>query len=321
MSFRCRWDAWRLLFAHDTIQAGADFVAEYCIHRAGLHHEVDFEGGFSQEQLCRTRVSPFFIDQPEALEAVRVIGLGENEFLECLLGRIQFAGVQEVESFIPPFDIIFFFKRANLWILFPELFDMVRYIHGRRSFMEKVLRDRRWIKFLEKADLDLAEEARAGGCAYCGEMVHRGDYGRKPPGMLEEWDKRYSFCCARDGCRKRKTPASVRFLGRKVYAGVVVVLLSAMMHGLKPERVNRLREKLGISVRTLNRWRDWWLRSFTGGGFWKTERARFMPILKEATLPLSLVEVFGATGWEGLVRLMKFLAPITVPARKGVVGM
>ncbi len=27
------------------------------------------------------------------------------------------------------------------------------------------------------------------------------------------------------------------FLGRRVYAGVVVVLVSAMIHGLKPERV------------------------------------------------------------------------------------
>jgi len=28
---------------------------------------------------------------------------------------------------------------------------------------------------------------------------------------------RFSFCCARDGCRTRKTPPSFRFLGRKVY--------------------------------------------------------------------------------------------------------
>ena len=48
---------------------------------------------------------------------------------------------------------------------------------------------------------------------------------------------------------------SVRFLGRKVYVGIVVVLVSAMDHGLKPERVQVLRESLGIDRRTLQHWR------------------------------------------------------------------
>jgi hypothetical protein len=33
-----------------------------------------------------------------------------------------------------------------------------------------------------------------------------------------------------------------------------VVLVSARVHGLKPERVARLREALGIERRTLERW-------------------------------------------------------------------
>jgi len=187
--------------------------------------------------------------------------------------------------------------------------------------MEKVLKDGLLIKLLETADEDLAEEAAAEGCDHCGEKkLHHGDYKRKPRGG-PAWDKRRSFCCAEDDCRKRKTPPSVRFLGRKVYVGVVVVLVGAMMHGLKRNRVERLRAALGISERTLQRWRAWWLENFVDSAFWKNARARFLPRLEETLLPLSLVVAFTAQRREGLVRLLTFIAPITVPARKRAAAM
>ena len=178
--------------------------------------------------------------------------------------------------------------------------------------MEKLLKDGLLCKLLEKADDDLAEEARQGGCEHCAEeKLHRGDYRRQPLGG-PGWDRRRSFNCAKEGCRKRKTPPSVRFLGRKVYAGVVVVLVSAMMHGLKPKRVERLRQELGIDERTLERWRGWWLENFVQSGFWKGAKAQFMPRLDEDIAPLSLVEEFGAKRRDGMVKLLKFLSPITV---------
>ena len=54
----------------------------------------------------------------------------------------------------------------------------------------------------------------------------------------------------------------MRFLGRRVYAGLVVVLITAMIYGLKPARVRRIREALQIDSRTLKRWRQWWLDNF-----------------------------------------------------------
>jgi hypothetical protein len=187
--------------------------------------------------------------------------------------------------------------------------------------MKKLLKDGLLIKLLEKADADLAEKAEAEGCAHCGEKkLHHGDYERKPRGG-PLWDTRRSFCCAKENCRKRKTPPSVRFLGCKVYAGLVVVLVSAMIHGLKRKRVERLREALGISERTLERWRAWWLENFVDSAFWKSARARFMPRLDETLLPLSLVEAFTSEWREGLIRLLLFIAPLTVPARKGAVAM
>jgi hypothetical protein len=102
-------------------------------------------------------------------------------------------------------------------------------------------------------------------------------------------------------------------LGRKVYAGVVVVLVSAMMHGVKAKRVERLRQELGIDERTLKRWREWWLKEFVESGFWKVAKARFMPGLDEEVMPLSLKEKFGARRRSGMVDLLVFLSPITVP--------
>ena len=184
--------------------------------------------------------------------------------------------------------------------------------------MEKILKDGLLFKLLEKVDVDLAKRALTEGCGYCGEKLHRGDFPRKPRGG-PQWDKRYSFDCSQ--CRKRKTPASVRFLGRRVYVSVVVVLVSAMMHGLKPQRVERLRQELGIDEKTLRRWRQWWLETFVHSRFWKGAKGRLMPPVDEDRLPLSLVEAFGAREPEGMVKLLEFLAPITVPGREGVVGM
>jgi hypothetical protein len=183
--------------------------------------------------------------------------------------------------------------------------------------MENLLQDRRVYELLEKVDRDLALRAQAGGCEHCGGALHRGDYPRKPRGG-PLWEKRYSFCCSGEDCRKRKTPASVRFLGRKVYAGVVVVLVSAMMQGLSGGRVKRLRQALEIDRRTLLHWREWWMGTFARGVFWRAERGRFRRPIVEEKMPLGLMRAFGAEQSEGLVRLMRFLLPITTSSCKGV---
>ena len=180
------------------------------------------------------------------------------------------------------------------------------------SWCQNQLADQQLHQLLEKVDLDLAEQARQQGCPFCSGNLHWANYERKPRGG-PQWDCRFSFCCAREGCRRRRTPESVRFMGRRVYAGFVVVLVSAMVHGLKPERVARLRETLGIDRRTLDRWRQWWLAAFVKSSFWKGARARFMPPLCEPMLPWSLCEIFGAERRDRLLELLTFLAPITTP--------
>lgn len=116
------------------------------------------------------------------------------------------------------------------------------------TWCQKHLADQQLFQLLEKVDSDLAKEARLQGCLFCGGKLHRADYDRKPRGG-PQWDWRHSFCCAKEDCRRRRTPPSVRFLGRKVYAALVVVLLSTLLHGLNAERVRRIRELLNTNDR------------------------------------------------------------------------
>ena len=127
---------------------------------------------------------------------------------------------------------------------------------------------------LPRIDDDLAAKARGAGCAFCGGRLDVADYPRKPRGADElgdEYTWRRSFCCALDGCRKRRTPVSVRFLGRKVYLGAVVVLATALQR------------------RTLARWCRWWSTMFATSRFWTSLRGRFMPAVEEAEIPASVL--------------------------------
>ncbi len=122
--------------------------------------------------------------------------------------------------------------------------------------------DPEFFRLLLRADVELADETRLLGCA-CGGRLHRANYPRKPRACLSEvradFESRFSFCCNR--CRRRTTSMSVRFLGRRVYLGLAVVLESARHAGQIPAAA-RLSAELNIPVRTLQRWRQWWAEQF-----------------------------------------------------------
>ena len=140
---------------------------------------------------------------------------------------------------------------------------------------------------------------------------------RKPKGGSVEFEAtaptmRQSFCC--DNCRRRTTPESVRFLGRRVYPGFVMVLLSAMQSGVTDTLINELQLHLGVARRTLQRWRHWWNEIFVATPFWNLSRGRFMPPIEPAALPMSLLERFtGKDAQTQLVRCLRFLAPLSRP--------
>jgi hypothetical protein len=104
---------------------------------------------------------------------------------------------------------------------------------------------------------------------------------------------------------------SVRFLGRRVYLGLAVVLVSARHAGQIPAAA-RLEAGSGIPVRTLERWRQWWQRDFALTPLWQAQCARFMPPLNIGRLPGALLERFVGQTAEPLLRLLLFLSPLTV---------
>jgi hypothetical protein len=171
--------------------------------------------------------------------------------------------------------------------------------------------------FLISVDKDLAECARRQGCS-CGGRLHRANYPRAPRSGLdhlpEDYRCRFSFCCDRDGCRRRVTPASVRFLGRKVYLGAIVILISAMRQGPTPRRARELSSVFGVDKTTIARWQAFWRDHVPKTPFWKMARARLVPVVEVVALPLSLVEAFGRTDdpLQDWVRLLRFLSPLSV---------
>jgi hypothetical protein len=182
-----------------------------------------------------------------------------------------------------------------------------------------LLCDARLYVLLLKFDEDLAVQVQRGRCQVCGGRLDVGWYPRKPRvprtvTLPEEYDWRFSYSCAVRTCRTRHTPASTRFLGRRIYLGVIVVLAMAMQQGPAPWRLRRLREELGVSRQTLERWRTWWREAFAQSAFWKAARAAFSPAVDEAGTPRSLLERFGGDALEQLAALMHFLAPLSTPA-------
>jgi hypothetical protein len=116
------------------------------------------------------------------------------------------------------------------------------------------------------------------------------------------------------------TPPSVRFLGRKVYLGAVVVLVAAMRQGPSPRRVRELSRLFGADRRTIARWQVFWQEHFPQTRFWKVARSRFVSALASVTLPRSLLDAFlvGDDPSQDWGRLLLFLAPITITGGLGI---
>ena len=146
--------------------------------------------------------------------------------------------------------------------------------------------------------------------------MHVANYRRSPRGVSEEvaalHDRRFSFCCNRDGCRSRRSPRSVRFLGRRVYLFVTVLLASVLNHGLNERRQAQLAGLLQMSDDTLRRWRRWWVRTFPATGVWQTIRGRFFPPAVDLSkLPGTLLDYFPLGEEQRVRKLLEMLSPLS----------
>jgi hypothetical protein len=174
-----------------------------------------------------------------------------------------------------------------------------------------VLHDPVFFRFLTHIDAEFAAEARQRGCRDCAGPLHVADFPRKPRGcpasVREEYSRRLSFTCGR--CDARTTPVSMRFLGRRVYVAVLLMLVSPRAGSAE----RSLAELMGVPARTVSRWRSWWQKDFQRTSFWQSVRERLAPPMPSAAMPQSLLARFqGLTGRERLIQLLRFVCPLSV---------
>jgi hypothetical protein len=181
---------------------------------------------------------------------------------------------------------------------------------------EQLFQDSRFYHTLHRYDKDLAAQTRAARCSECGGKLDSARYPRKPrgaPADLTKEDKlHHSLCCRERDCRTRHNPPSFRFFRGRHYVAHVFVLVSAMIGGITEKRATELRDLVGVSIRTLYRWREWWRDTLPETAFWKRARARFGRPVDAERLPASLVERFrGDDPQDPIRRLLFFLLPLT----------
>lgn len=186
-----------------------------------------------------------------------------------------------------------------------------------------LLQDARFSELLMEVDRDLLDRLRSAGCSKCGGPLHAGHFERKPGGVLvppEQWPERYTLrfdlCCG--WCRRRTLPASVRFLGRKVFLGVVIAVATVLVRGADRNAVASLRRQLGVSRSTLARWCRWW-QALPGTASWSRARGTLPVDLDEQALPMSLLDRYRGSAADHMRLLLRFLLPWSgqVPKQAG----
>lgn len=160
----------------------------------------------------------------------------------------------------------------------------------------------------------IAEQVRQDKCPSCGGNLHRAHYVRKPRGVPKgvhsDYVIRFSYCCGEEGCRKRHTAPSMRFLSRKVYSSVVIILVFLLHSKTDESKIEELNQFLDttLSVKTIRRWRHFWMNVVSQSHTWK--RAAFTHVMAQA-LPASLLAQFQHTSKIPLVMALKWMLPLT----------
>ncbi len=114
------------------------------------------------------------------------------------------------------------------------------------------------------------------------------------------------------------TPPSLRFLGRKVFFGMVVLLLPVLRNGPTPERLNRLCANFAVSVRTVRRWCRFWRETFVTSRVWQAARGRFAAPVRAESMPGALLDAFSGTSdpENRVVAVLRLVFPIGAGAAR-----
>lgn len=180
--------------------------------------------------------------------------------------------------------------------------------------------DINFIKSLYEKDKENAKKYHFSKCRHelCNGIYHSSSYPRKPRGIQVEaeefYSSRFSFCCSR--CRRRFTPESIRFLGRKVYIAFFIMLM------LYPPVKNIHQQFIELPPKslapiTLRRWFLWWDATIPKSPVWKKLVGLLLANIENVFLPIFLIEQFIQEHLDfkkSLLAMLEFISPISTPA-------
>lgn len=170
---------------------------------------------------------------------------------------------------------------------------------------------------LTAIDEELAIQTKEQGCPHCGNPLHQANYPRSPLGLLrrfrEYYNARFSLCC--NTCRKRTTPPSVRFFGRRWFPALLFMLISILSLGINARRLEQVKRHLGVTLSesTWKRWRRWWRESFTDTRFWQQTQGIVVTTIIDSTssFPRVFLALFKGLLEEKMCCLLRWLSPLT----------
>jgi hypothetical protein len=154
---------------------------------------------------------------------------------------------------------------------------------------------------LREMDRELFLRLKQSGCSHCkGGPLDTSNYQRKIRGMGEEAELRFSLCCRKEGCRRRLTPPSLRFLGRRVHAAFRIIL------GLEFRELLVIQPR--IARQTLARWRNFWREELIESSSfmrWARAEARLPAGVHDSPSLLSILQALGLPEFPGLLPALR----------------
>ena len=181
--------------------------------------------------------------------------------------------------------------------------------------LSELLQDVSLFRVLHHIDQDMALACRHARCPFCSSPLHNAPYTRKPRGgpdnIPEEYFVRLSLCCSREDCRRRVLPPSCLFLGRKVYWGAVILIVTTLWQQKpKDNSINMLVREFDVSRNTIVRWIRYFREVFPKSQQWQRLRGLISAQISNHDLPRGLVEYFlrtQASSAGGLTNCLQFL--------------
>lgn len=152
---------------------------------------------------------------------------------------------------------------------------------------------------LRQIDYDLFLATKAKPCPLCGSKLDVSHFPRKPRGLGEAEEQRFSLCCRREGCRHRVTPRSLRFFGRHIYSAWVVILVLDFCRELGLGR--------SVARQTLARWRAFWRERLAETHAFMRRARGVLPVgHPPSQSPAGLLGAFGFPARESWIPILKF---------------